>query len=647
MNKINHSLNNLSIKSKIIGIILSSVILFITINLYIIFTLNYSIREYSVVRNEIRQALEIFNDNKSNLTILSNHINIIAEKLAYDESLKDSEINQHQIYLDKIEQKILFGEKYAQKIKNLEIDTKVKNQLNLFYQKLADSYKNNFLDMKENTEMFFDAINMMKLDSIFNAQQNFLNTKNKLEAINEEFNRNILANFNIILDTNIKKSKLSLIIIISLILIVAIVIIFSYLIIIKSIAPILNIIKIQNNVAKTKDLTKKIDFEKNDEIGQLADSFNFLLNSFKQIILKSKNTSNLVSYTSIQLTELFSKYSAWLMEFSNKTAKNIVEGAKLQDKEAKISKDKIHTIQGLINKANKMFTEQVKQSNNVTNLMKKIDESARKTEKDIKNIAETSSDTIKFAQEGKTNLDNSRQATIKIQETVIDIYNKITYLEEHSKRIKTIVSIINEITNKINLLSLNASIASAKAGEHGKEFAVIAGEIRMLAKRSAKSTTEISDTLKGLQDITSTAVEGITKGRKKVEEGVLLEELARKSFLEILSAIEGNNTQIQNISSETKLVNQNIAKYKEIVNYFEDSIKKNSDNFDNVYKFNFEIMDSISKVVEISNENIISSKAIESSERDISENLEQGISLVNQINSKTKFLDATLSEFKL
>jgi methyl-accepting chemotaxis protein len=118
------------------------------------------------------------------------------------------------------------------------------------------------------------------------------------------------------------------------------------------------------------------------------------------------------------------------------------------------------------------------------------------------------------------------EAMEKIVEEVNYSAKIITRLEERSKDIEKILSVIKEVTEKTNLLSLNAAILAAQAGEYGKGFSVVADEIRSLSDRTSSSARDIASIVKSIQTEIHDAVDAISNGVTKVEEG---KELILKS----------------------------------------------------------------------------------------------------------------------
>ncbi|MDO9068819.1 MAG: methyl-accepting chemotaxis protein, partial [Deltaproteobacteria bacterium] len=108
----------------------------------------------------------------------------------------------------------------------------------------------------------------------------------------------------------------------------------------------------------------------------------------------------------------------------------------------------------------------------------------------------------------------------EIQKSVVLSYDAIKRLEENSTRIENIVSVINDITKRTNLLALNASIIAAQAGEYGKSFGVVADEIRNLSLQTGHSTGEITSIIEEIMSESKTAASNITATKDLVHRGV-------------------------------------------------------------------------------------------------------------------------------
>jgi methyl-accepting chemotaxis protein len=173
------------------------------------------------------------------------------------------------------------------------------------------------------------------------------------------------------------------------------------------------------------------------------------------------------------------------------------------------------------------------------------------------------------ARNGGNVVEQTIEGINRIAEVVISSAQTIEELGKSSDQIGAIIQVINEIADQTNLLALNAAIEAARAGEHGRGFAVVADEVRKLAERTTSATNEITNMIQRIQEDTSGAVIAIEKGKSEVEKGKSLAGDARIALNEIIAntdevaslinhlaaASEEQNATSQQISSNIELIN--------------------------------------------------------------------------------------------
>ena len=129
--------------------------------------------------------------------------------------------------------------------------------------------------------------------------------------------------------------------------------------------------------------------------------------------------------------------------------------------------------------------------NNLTNILNGLDDSQEKLEKDAFDVINSSDTSLNLVKESMSSVEEILGMIESMNKVVEESSAKIKELEALSKKIEEFAAVISSISNRTNILSLNASIEAARAGEHGKGFAVVAGEIGNLASNSSKTATDI------------------------------------------------------------------------------------------------------------------------------------------------------------
>jgi len=164
-------------------------------------------------------------------------------------------------------------------------------------------------------------------------------------------------------------------------------------------------------------------------------------------------------------------------------------------------------------------------------------------------VAEASRDARKAAQQGADAVRETVAGMAGIQAVVTDAAEKVTELGVLSSQIGAVVETIDEIAEQTNLLALNAAIEAARAGEHGRGFAVVADEVRKLAERSSRETRQIADLIKKVQDGTEQAVTAMRRGADEVKGGSVRADEAGRALEDILQAVENTARQVGEIAT--------------------------------------------------------------------------------------------------
>lgn len=175
--------------------------------------------------------------------------------------------------------------------------------------------------------------------------------------------------------------------------------------------------------------------------------------------------------------------------------------------------------------------------------------------RNISDISEFANETAQTVINGRKAVDESLRGVVKIKDTVDKSSALVHSLGEKSQEIKDIVSVISDIADQTNLLALNAAIEAARAGEAGRGFAVVADEVRKLAERTQKATSEISSLVLGTQTEVNNVIHSMEGVTGQVNSGV--ESSSR--IAEVLKEIEEGVSQLQSMVDSISTATQEMA----------------------------------------------------------------------------------------
>lgn len=179
----------------------------------------------------------------------------------------------------------------------------------------------------------------------------------------------------------------------------------------------------------------------------------------------------------------------------------------------------------------------------------------------VSDTAEHAETALSLATKGEA-LANVTSASIdKLRDTVQTINRSVTEVSDEAERISAATNIIDKIAKQTNLLALNAAIEAARAGEQGRGFAVVADEVRNLAKHTQDSTSEIFKIVELLTDKTSSAVTHVEQGTVEAENGmskVLESSEMLKGIVEAVAQISDMSIQIATAIEEQAHVSEDI-----------------------------------------------------------------------------------------
>ncbi|MED4582253.1 methyl-accepting chemotaxis protein [Brevibacillus choshinensis] len=293
--------------------------------------------------------------------------------------------------------------------------------------------------------------------------------------------------------------------------------------------PLRVVAKRMQELAQGNLAVAPVSYVTRDEVGKLGIAFNDLVSNFRSLIEQVKVAGEQVAASSEELSAS-AEQSAHATEQSIESVQQIAGASEVQ-------------------------TQRTQES---VRVMEEMSIAIQRIADTSGAVTETSAQAAMEAEQGNTHIQKAVSQMDSISQSVNHAAELVQQLGVRSEAIGQIVDVITGIASQTNLLALNAAIEAARAGEHGRGFAVVADEVRKLAEQSEESAREIARLIGEIQHETTQVVNVMQDGTKEAEKGAVVVQEAGATFQRIVASSQEVADQIQDVSAATEQMSASV-----------------------------------------------------------------------------------------
>lgn len=314
--------------------------------------------------------------------------------------------------------------------------------------------------------------------------------------------------------------------------------IISYVINSRSLKPIKEVNdKIEELANNEGDLTQRLNIKRKDEIGQLANSFNLLIDSLQDLLGGILHKGDVVA----ENTSVLSNHAEEMVQLSGVVTKNVQIAAEISTEQERGNKKNLQSMNGITHSVSEIKDHSLLVSEKTKTSYKEVEKA---NEQVISLLAQMSD----------------------IQDSVRHSSGIVRKLGNRSSEIGNIVEMITRISEQTNLLALNASIEAARAGEQGKGFAVVADEVRKLAEESAQSAKQIYELINEIQTETANAVKEMESGTSQFRTGMDQLKDVNGSLQDVYRSSNESSNEVDRIFIEIENLLSKVEDVERVIN---------------------------------------------------------------------------------
>ena len=415
------------------------------------------------------------------------------------------------------------------------------------------------------------------------------------------------------------------------------------------------------------DLTKEFNIaarpvkvDSGDEIGEMAQAFNRMIDklqetgeAFSKMTASLRDAVGRIAGNAEQLASASRQLSAASEQAGSATQQiattiqQVARGTQEQSASVQETSSSVEQLSRAIEQIARGAQEQTRSVQEAADSVTRLNEAIARVAALAKTVKEVAERSQEAAMSGGESVHRTIQGMAAIKESAGCVAAKIQELQGYSKQIGSIVEAIDDIAEQTNLLALNAAIEAARAGEHGRGFAVVADEVRKLAERSGRETKQIAELITQVQKGTEEAVSAMERGSREVEQGFLLAEGAGEALQLILEGARGAAEPIAQIAAAAQQMEAASKKVVDLMDSVSTVVEESSTATREMAASGRQVTEAMEKIAAITEETSASSEEVSAATEEMNSQVEEVVAEAQGLSQMAGELQGIVSRFHL